>query len=131
MKISTKGRYALRVMIDIAQNEKNGYVSISEISKRQDISNKYLEQIVSKLLKSKMLIAIRGHQGGYKLSRKASEYKVGEILRVLEGELNTMNCTHGFNCPRKNECSSYCFWEGLDSAINNYADSYTLEDLLK
>ena len=131
MKISTKGRYALRIMADIAINEKDGYVPISEISKRQEISSKYLEQIVSKLLKAKMLTAYRGHQGGYKLSKKPSEYKVGEILRVLEGSLNTMNCTHGFNCPRKENCSSYCFWEGLDNTINNYADSYTLEDLLK
>ena len=131
MKISTKGRYALRVMIDIAQNQSDGYVSISEISKRQEISSKYLEQIVSKLLKAKMLTAYRGHQGGYKLSKKPSEYKVGEILRILEGELNTMNCTHGFDCPRKGECLSYCFWEGLDNTINEYANSFTLEDLIK
>ena len=77
MKISTKGRYALRIMVDIAQNSRNDYVSIKSISERQNISNKYIEQIVSKLLKTDMLITYRGHTGGYKLSKKPSEYKVG------------------------------------------------------
>lgn len=130
MKISTKGRYALRVMIDIAKNQNDDYVSINSISQRQNISNKYLEQIVSKLSKANMLVTSRGAQGGYKLSRKPSEYKVGEILRTLEGELNTMDCTHG-ECPMKSGCSSFKFWDGLDKLINNYVDSYTLEDLIK
>ena len=88
MKISTKGRYALRIMVDIAQNSRNDYVSIKSISERQNISNKYIEQIVSKLLKADMLITYRGHTGGYKLSKKPSEYKVGDIIRVAEGDLN-------------------------------------------
>ena len=131
MKISTKGRYALRIMVDIAQNDKNDYVSIKSISERQNISNKYIEQIISKLLKANLLITYRGHTGGYKLSRKPSEYKVGEILRVAEGNLNVIDCVHEFDCPRKAGCTTYSFWKGLDMVINEYADSYTLEELLK
>ena len=131
MKISTKGRYALRIMVDIAQNDKNDYVSIKSISERQNISNKYIEQIISKLLKANLLITYRGHTGGYKLSRKPSEYKVGEILRVAEGNLNVIDCVHEFDCPRKAGCNTYSFWKGLDMVINEYADSYTLEELLK
>ena len=131
MKVSTKGRYALRIMIDIAKNSKDDYVSIHSISERQDISNKYIEQIVSKLTKANLLTTLRGHTGGYKLSRKPSEYKVGEILRVAEGDLNVIDCVKDNNCPRKNVCSTYYFWEGLDRVINEYADSYTLEELIK
>ena len=131
MKISTKGRYALRIMIDIAKNSKDDYVSIHSISERQDISNKYIEQIVSKLTKANLLTTLRGHTGGYKLSRKPSEYKVGEILRVAEGDLNIIDCVKDNNCPRKSICSTYYFWEGLDRVINEYADSYTLEELIK
>ena len=131
MKISTKGRYALRIMVDIAQNSKDDYVSIKSISERQNISNKYIEQIISKLLKAKLLITYRGHTGGYKLSKKPSEYKVGEILRVAEGDLNVIDCVHDFQCPRKTICDTYSFWKGLDIVINEYADSYTLEELIK
>ena len=131
MKVSTKGRYALRIMIDIAKNSKDDYVSIHSISERQDISNKYIEQIVSKLTKANLLTTLRGHTGGYKLSRKPSEYKVGEILRVAEGDLNVIDCVKDNNCPRKNICNTYFFWEGLDRVINEYADSYTLEELIK
>ena len=130
MKVSTKGRYALRIMIDIAKNSKDDYVSIHSISERQDISNKYIEQIVSKLTKANLLTTLRGHTGGYKLSRKPSEYKVGEILRVAEGDLNIIDCVKDNNCPRKSICSTYYFWEGLDRVINEYADSYTLEELI-
>ena len=131
MKVSTKGRYALRIMIDIAKNGKDDYVSIHSISERQDISNKYIEQIVSKLTKANLLTTLRGHTGGYKLSKKPSEYKVGEILRVAEGDLNIIDCVKDNNCPRKSICSTYYFWEGLDKVINEYADSYTLEELIK
>lgn len=110
MKISTKGRYALRIMVDIAQNDKNDYVSIKSISERQNISNKYIEQIIFKLLKANLLITYRGHTGGYKLSKKPKEYKVGEILRVAEGNLNVIDCVHEFDCPRKVECKTYSFW---------------------
>ena len=131
MKVSTKGRYALRIMIDIAKNSNDDYVSIHSISERQDISNKYIEQIISKLTKANFLTTLRGHTGGYKLSRKPSEYKVGEILRVAEGDLNVIDCVHDFHCPRKTICDTYSFWKGLDIVINEYADSYTLEELRK
>ena len=131
MKISTKGRYALRIMIDIAENDKFDYVSIKSISERQKISNKYIEQIISKLLKSGLLITHRGQNGGYKLSRKPKEYKVGEILRIAEGDLNVIDCVNDYDCPRKSLCNTYSFWKGLDTVINEYADSYTLEELLK
>ena len=130
MKISTKGRYALRIMIDIAENGKDEYVSIKSISERQNISNKYIEQIISKLLKANLLLTYRGHTGGYKLSRKPNEYKVGEILRVAEGDLKVTDCVSDYECPRKSICNTYSFWEGLDTVINEYADSYTLEELL-
>ena len=130
MKISTKGRYALRVMIDIANNSKNGYVSINSISERQGISNKYLEQIISKLSKANLLTPSRGHNGGYRLSKNSSDYKIGEILRVAEGDLNVIDCVKDNSCPRKKTCNSYIFWKGLDDVINDYVDSHTLEELL-
>lgn len=131
MKISTKGRYGLRIMVDIANNSEKGYVSIKSISERQNISNKYIEQIISKLLKADMLITYRGHTGGYKLSRKPNEYKVGDILRAAEGDLNVIDCVQDNKCPRIKSCKTYSFWKGLDDVINEYADSYTLEELLK
>lgn len=130
MKISTRGRYALRVMIDLAMNEKNGYISLKDIANRQEISMKYLEQIVSVLNKAGLVDALRGNNGGYRLSRKPNEYKVGEILRVSEGDLTPVYCIHE-NCSRKKNCKSYSFWEGLDKTITDYVDSKTLEDLIK
>lgn len=130
MKISTRGRYALRVMIDLAMNENNGYISLKDIANRQEISMKYLEQIVSVLNKARLVDALRGNNGGYKLNKKPSEYKVGEILRVSEGDLTPVYCIHE-NCSRKSKCKSYSFWEGLDKTITDYVDSKTLEDLIK
>ncbi len=130
MKISTRGRYALRVMIDLAINENNGYISLKDIANRQEISMKYLEQIVSVLNKAGLVDALRGNNGGYKLNRKPSEYKVGEILRVSEGDLTPVYCIHE-NCSRKKNCKSYSFWKGLDKTITDYVDSKTLEDLIK
>ncbi len=130
MRISTRGRYALRVMIDLAMNENNGYISLKDIANRQEISMKYLEQIVSVLNKAGLVDALRGNNGGYKLNRKPSEYKVGEILRVSEGDLTPVYCIHE-NCSRKKNCKSYSFWKGLDKTITDYVDSKTLEDLIK
>lgn len=130
MKISTRGRYALRVMIDLAMNENNGYISLKDIANRQEISMKYLEQIVSVLNKAGLVDALRGNNGGYKLNRKPSEYKVGEILRVSEWDLTPVYCIHE-NCSRKKNCKSYSFWKGLDKTITDYVDSKTLEDLIK
>lgn len=130
MKISTKGRYALSIMLDLAINQKEEYVSLKDISERQGISLKYLEKIVAILNKAGYVISYRGNNGGYKLSKKPAEYKVGDILRVAEGDLKPIDCL-GTDCIKKNGCMTFPFWKGLDEAIENYVDSKTLEDLIK
>ncbi len=130
MKISTRGRYALRVMIDLAINGKENYISLKDIANRQEISMKYLEQIVSILNKAGLVDTLRGNNGGYKLNRKPSEYRVGDILRVAEGDLTPVYCVHE-ECSRKKNCKTYFFWKGLDQVISDYVDSKTLEDLIK
>ena len=130
MKISTRGRYALRVMIDLAINGKENYISLKDIANRQEISMKYLEQIVSILNKAGLVDTLRGNNGGYKLTRKPSEYRVGDILRVAEGDLTPVYCVHE-DCSRKKNCKTYSFWKGLDQVISDYVDSKTLEDLIK
>lgn len=132
MKISTKGRYALRVMIDLALNDNGNYITLKDIAKRQDITNKYLEQIVALLNKAGFLETARGNNGGYKLARKPEEYNVGDILRATEGDLAPIYClTEDGECTRKKKCKTYSFWKGLDDVINEYVDSKTLADLLK
>lgn len=132
MKISTKGRYALRVMIDLAENSNGNYITLRDIATRQGISNKYLEQIISLLTKAKYLETARGNTGGYRLAREPKEYVIGDILRATEGELAPIYClTEGGECDRKKGCKTYSFWKGLDDVINEYIDSKTLEDLLK
>lgn len=134
MRISTKGRYALNIMIDLAKNAgEDKYISLTEISKRLEISNKYLEQIISALNKNNLVLSTRGNNGGYKLSRTPEEYKVGDILRATEGNLSPIDClsTGSVNsCPKKNKCATLSFWQGLDKAIEDYVDSKTLADLL-
>lgn len=131
MKISTKGRYALRMMIDIARQESGNWISIKDISERQGISVKYLEQIVTQLTKSGMLLSSRGSQGGYMLSRTPDKYTIGEILRAMEGNLAPVACLENDEnlCERRDICPTLDFWSGLYEIINNYIDSYTLKDL--
>lgn len=132
MKISTRGRYALRVMIDLAINSNGKYISLKDIAERQEISNKYLEQIISLLNKAGYLETARGQTGGYKLAKKPKEYIVGDILRATEGELAPIYClTENGECDRQKKCKTYSFWKGLDNVINEYIDSKTLEDLIK
>lgn len=132
MKISTKGRYALRVMIDLAINSNEKFISLKEIATRQEISNKYLEQIIAILNKAGYLETARGNNGGYKLARKPSEYVVGDILKATEGDLAPTYClTEQGICTRKENCKTYSFWEGLDNVINEYVNSKTLEDLIR
>lgn len=132
MKISTKGRYALRVMIDLAMNDNGKYISLKEISTRQEISNKYLEQIISLLNKAGYLETARGNMGGYRLAKKPKEYTVGDILRATEGDLSPIYClTEEGECNKQKNCRTYSFWKGLDNVINEYIDSKTLEDLIK
>ncbi|MBQ7159447.1 MAG: Rrf2 family transcriptional regulator [Treponema sp.] len=131
MKISTRGRYALRFMIDLAQHDNGSYVALKDVSARQNISIKYLEQITSLLSKFGLLLSVRGPQGGYKLAKQAREYSIAEILRITEGSLAPVSCleTPVNTCPRKETCQTIRLWEGLDKAINDYLSSVTLQDL--
>ena len=132
MKISTKGRYALRVMIDLAMNSNGNFIPLKDIATRQEISNKYLEQIIAMLNKAGYLETARGNNGGYKLVRKPSEYIVGDILRATEGDLTPIYClTEEGECLKKENCKTHSFWKGLDDTITEYVNSKTLEDLIK
>ncbi len=133
MKISTKGRYALRFMLDLAANSEGRYVPLKEISARQGISLKYLEQIVSQFGKLGLLESVRGPQGGYRLAKQPKDYTIGEILRYAEGELAPVACLEQEinTCPRQGECVTLPFWKGLYQVITEYVDSVTLEDLLE
>ncbi len=132
MKISTKGRYALRMMLDLAMHSADGFVALKDIADRQDISKKYLEQIVPLLNKADLLRTNRGYQGGYALAKSPDKYTVGEILRVTEGNLCPVSCLqYPVNeCPRASECLTLPVWEGLYKAINDYLDSVTLLDII-
>ena len=132
MRISTKGRYALRLMLDLAEHQGDGCVSLKDVAQRQDISKKYLEQIVPTLSRAGFLLTNRGYQGGYALSREPDKYTVGEILRVTEGNLCPVSCLqYPVNeCPRASECATLPVWEGLYKAINDYLDSVTLQDMV-
>ena len=132
MKISTRGRYALRFMIDLAQHGNNGYTALKDMSRRQGISVKYLEQITSLLSKFGLLQSVRGPQGGYKLAKKPSEYTVGEILRITEGDLAPVACLAQpvNSCPRAGECSTLSLWTGLKNVINDYLDYTSLAELV-
>ena len=133
MMISTKGRYALRVMIDIAENQHDGYLPLREIAARQEISEKYLEAIVKSLVKAQYLTGLRGKAGGYRLTRPPQEYTVGSILRLTEGSLAPVACL-GDNppdCPRMADCRTLPMWRELNTMIQNYFDGITLADLAK
>ena len=132
MKISTRGRYALRLLLDIARQGEGAVVSLKEVSQRQNISVKYLEQIVLRLNKAGFLKSIRGVQGGYMLTRTPKEYGIGEVLRAVEGSLAPITCLQDEvnQCERCDQCDTLWFWEGMDRAINAYVDQYTLQDLI-
>ena len=132
MKISTKGRYALRLMLDLAMHNDEGYISIKTISQRQGISEKYLEQIIKMLSKSGLVESTRGAQGGHKLLKEPKEYTVGEILRVTEGSLAPVACLdHSPNtCPHCKDCITLPVWEGLNDVITKYLDSITIQDII-
>lgn len=132
MRISTKGRYALRMLIDLAEHQNCGYVALKDIADRQNISKKYLEQIIPILGKSDILKTTRGSQGGYKLSKSPDKYTVGEILRLTEGSLAPVDCLNQdpIECDRSGECATLPVWQGLNRVINEYLDSITLQDIL-
>ena len=129
--ISTRGRYALRMMIEFAQQEPGVRVPLRIVSARQDISMKYLEQIASMLVQTGFLESSRGPRGGYRLARPADEVTAGDVLRAVEGEFVPIACLgqdYGI-CPCRDECSTLGFWQGLRDAIDTYIDGVTLADL--
>lgn len=132
MKISTKGRYALRIMIDLALHNDGQYVPVKDISTRQGVSLKYIEQIITPLNHAGYLKSVRGNRGGYMLSRQPSDYTVGMILRCVEGSLTPVSCLDdGVNsCPRSSVCLTLPLWHKLNDAINSVVDTMTLQDLL-
>ena len=132
MKISTKGRYALRMMLDLAKHQGDGYVALKDVAARQGISKKYLEQIVPVLNQSDILRTNRGFQGGYRLAKSPDRYTVGEVLRLTEGSLAPVACLdHEPNeCPRSGECATLPVWQGLYRVICEYLDGITLQDIL-
>lgn len=132
MRISTKGRYALRLMLDLAIHNTGENISIKMISERQGISIKYLEQIISMLNRAGFVKSERGSGGGYRLTKKPEEYTVGMILRLTEGSLAPVACVEEQKlCPRFNECAVNMVWERLNYAINSVVDSITLADLVE
>ena len=134
MKISTKGRYALRMIVDLAESGSDDYVALKEIAERQNISKKYLEQIVPILTRGGILSTNRGYQGGYRLSRNPSLITCGEVLRLTEGSLAPIAClengVENIDCERKDECMTLPLWIGLSRVINNYLDGITVQDII-
>ena len=132
MKISTKGRYALRMMLDLARHRGGGFIALKDIAQRQNISKKYLEQIVPLMNKADILKTNRGYQGGYKLAREPHEYTVGEILRVTEGSLAPVAClaTDENTCENCMDCVTLEIWQCVLDAVNKVVDSITLQYLV-
>ena len=133
MKISTRGRYAVRLMLDLALNNSDHYITIKSISERQDISSKYLEQIISILSRAGYVKSIRGAQGGYKLARPAEDYTVGSILRLIEGSLVPVACMDDDHntCPRCETCVTLDVWKRIDEAVSGVVNTVTLADLVR
>ncbi|MBR2692898.1 MAG: Rrf2 family transcriptional regulator [Thermoguttaceae bacterium] len=133
MMISTKGRYALRTMLDLAINDKGDYIPLRDIAERQDISVKYLEQIIASLARAGFVRSVRGTGGGYRLAKAPEEYTVGMILRLTEGSLAPVACLEfdQNNCPRAASCVTLGVWEKLYRAINDVVDNITLADLIQ
>lgn len=133
MLISTKGRYALRVMIDLAEHQSDEFISLKGIAERQEISEKYLESIIRMLVKAKVLDSLRGKGGGYRLKKAPEQYTVGSILRLTEDSLAPVSCLEqdADSCPRVGKCRTLFLWQGLDKVINEYLDSVTIADLME
>ena len=133
MLISTKGRYALRVMIDLAEHQRDGYIPLKEVAQRQNISEKYLETIIKLLVKANILSGLRGKGGGYKLTKLPEQYTVGTILRLTEDSLAPVACLEpgAAPCAKAAECRTLQMWQGLDRVISEYLDNVTVADLMK
>ena len=132
MMISTRGRYALRVMLDLAEHDNGEYISLKEIADRQEISRKYLEGIMTALSKAHLVDSSFGKTGGYRLVKPAEEYPVGEILRTVESDMVPVACMgeSDMKCAKADTCYTMPFWIGLGKVIDQYLDSHTLKDLL-
>ncbi|MEG1460872.1 MAG: RrF2 family transcriptional regulator [Oscillospiraceae bacterium] len=133
MMISTKGRYALRIIIDLAQHSEEGFISLKEIAERQEISMKYLETIVSILNKARLVKSMRGKDGGYMLVKPASEYTIGSIIHATEGGLtpvSCLDCAQDQVCERADCCLTLPMWQKLDKLISGFLDSISVADLL-
>ena len=132
MIVSTKGRYALRVMIDLAEHQSDKYVPLKEVAARQEISEKYLENILKVLVQNGFLEGLRGKGGGYRLTMSPSEYTIGRILRLTETSLEPVGCIESgsTSCPKASECRTIGMWMKLGEIVNDYLDSITLADLL-
>lgn len=133
MIVSTRGRYALRVMIDLAEQHEDSFTPLKDVSARQEISQKYIEAIMTMLSKAGLVDGAHGKGGGYKLNRAPENYKVGEILRLTEGTLAPVACleSENFDCNRKKDCRTLPMWTKLDELIEGYLDSVSLKDLMK
>ncbi len=134
MKLSTKGRYGLRAMIDIALNQGQGPVTIANIAERQEISDRYLEQLLTALKQNGLITSIRGFQGGYLLAKASDSITVGDIIKALEGPIAPVDCTNEAKhttCPRVEHCVTQKVWEDLKQAMVRVLDSYTLESLVE
>ena len=132
MIVSTKGRYALRVMIDLSEHQSEKYVPLKEIAARQEISEKYLENILKVLVQNGFLEGLRGKGGGYRLTRSPDQYTVGEILMLTEGSLAPVDCVEdGADCGREDQCVTVMLWKKLNDAINSVVDNITLADLVE
>lgn len=132
MIISTRGRYALRVMLDLAENGNGDYIAMKKIAERQGISLKYLERILPVLTQNEIIEGVQGKGGGYRLTRTPDEYRVGEILRLTEGDLAPVSCLEcgAEPCKRRDDCRTFPMWTKLNNMIEDYLDSVTLADLL-
>ena len=133
MMISSRGRYCLRVMIDLAEHQGEGYIPMRDVAKRQGISLKYMEKLLPVLVKNNIVEGLQGKTGGYRLVRKPEEYTLGEILRLTEGSLAPVACLEcgAAPCDRADKCKTLPVWTELDRIVNQYLNSVTLADLLK
>ena len=132
MLISTKGRYALRVMIDLAEHQAEGFIPLKVIAQRQEISEKYLESIIKLLVKARLLNGVRGKGGGYQLAKAPEQYTVESILRITEGSMAPVSCLEpgAGACPRASDCRTLPMWRELDKLITEYFENITLADLM-
>lgn len=130
MMVSTKGRYALRIMVDLAENQEGGPVSLKDIAERENIGIKHLEIIVSSLNKNGLLKSVRGKNGGYMLNREPREYTISSILNAAEGSLAPVACVGDGDCEQQSSCKTYTLWKELDDVIEDFLSSKTLQDIL-